>query len=449
MKKLSSYINYKDINGITSILEYRTKGAVGKKNALQNVDMDKIEGKPAEKNGTGGKIEVDPPVDNSAAKGIDKETMSRNEKVVYRRMRNKRDFFIQGKAGWGKTSIIQSMAEKCGIPPANIIVMYLDKCEATDLGGIPIPVEGETKRGKRTYKQELLPPTFANRFDEAPDEQFLLFFDEMNQARPDVMNALMPIVLEHRIAGKDYDNFFVGAAGNYEDENSALEELSGPLLSRFGGIIEWEADTDDAWDGAFRHLHKKYDNQIAPEYLDFLRQHARLFVNPREIENEIIKRGVLACIKNDDNWDTDEWFDDFKMLSRAAREKRKLERSEEKDLMEVAEKTYMLVKNGGKSMSSAAEQKRKSREMFEEDFIKKMKKALERGFIIGDGEDQSQYGVSEENFVELASLVDDGDKYNGEMFERLLNNIKAQGVKPKFKTNKDFEGKYKDPFADD
>ena len=44
-----------------------------------------------------------------------------------------------------------------------------------------------------------------------------------------------------------------------------------------------------------------------------------------------------------------------------------------------------------------------------------MKKALERGFIIGDGEDQSQYGVSEENFVELASLVDDGDKYNGEI----------------------------------
>ena len=30
-----------------------------------------------------------------------------------------------------------------------------------------------------------------------PDKQFLLFFDEMNQAADDVMNALMPIVLRN------------------------------------------------------------------------------------------------------------------------------------------------------------------------------------------------------------------------------------------------------------
>ena len=80
----------------------------------------------------------------------------------------------------------------------------------------------------------------------------------MNQAQPDVMNALMPIVLEHEIAGRKYgptdkngkvteSNFFVGAAGNFEDENDAVNELSGPLKSRFKPIIVWK--THDEYKG--------------------------------------------------------------------------------------------------------------------------------------------------------------------------------------------------------
>ena len=41
----------------------------------------------------------------------------------------------------------------------------------------------------------------------------------MNQAQPCVMNALMPIVLKNVICNVQFDNFMVGAAGNFEDEN--------------------------------------------------------------------------------------------------------------------------------------------------------------------------------------------------------------------------------------
>ena len=64
MKKLKNFVE-----GLTEeeILEYRTK----KTPAAANVDPEKIEGKPAEKNGTGGRWSIDEPKDDDAISDID------------------------------------------------------------------------------------------------------------------------------------------------------------------------------------------------------------------------------------------------------------------------------------------------------------------------------------------------------------------------------------------
>ena len=81
----------------------------------------------------------------------------------------------------------------------------------------------------------------------------------MNQAAPDVMNALMPIILKNEICGKSFKNYIVGAAGNFEHENDAVNELSEPLLSRFGGIITWKTGGEAEWKSAFNWMKNKWE----------------------------------------------------------------------------------------------------------------------------------------------------------------------------------------------
>ena len=94
--------------------------------ALQDVDMDKIEGKDADKNGTGGKIGYNEPVNDKVeqfiAKKVDRSTFSKNKKAVSRRMMARDDFMVLGKAGWGKTSIIEDLAEQYGQPVPEVYV---------------------------------------------------------------------------------------------------------------------------------------------------------------------------------------------------------------------------------------------------------------------------------------------------------------------------------------
>ena len=455
MKQLNSFISYKELNNNLKSLVVEARGRKPKQ-----IDIDKIEGKDADKNGTGGKIGINEPTDNSAADvDIDREQLSKNERRLLSKFQAEDDFFIVGKAGWGKTSIIKQMAKKCGIPKENIITMYLDKCEASDLGGIPIA--GKDENGKP--KQIILPPVFAQKIAEHEDQKFLLFFDEMNQAAPDVMNALMPIILEHEIDGQKYgkrdkdgnvieSNFFCGAAGNFESENDAVNELSGPLKSRLKPLIVWETDTDEAWGAAFKYLHSEWDDKVSKEYIDLLQQNANLFENPRELEQKLIQKYVYKFITKKINQPVEDWLDHIERLV-----KDDLTRSQEKALQVIAEKTFNVVKNGGASENeteNASRGRRKGQDMIPQDVKDSIKNAITKGYMIqyedadGNPMDPSKpggknvkYGISRENIMLLS-----GNEFNAEQMERLINMFEEDGVK--FRFEKDSEWKaagYKDP----
>ena len=455
MKQLNSFISFKELNNDLKSLVVEARGRKS-----QNIDVDKIEGKDADKNGTGGKIGIDEPVDNSAANvNLDRSQMSKNERRLYMKFKHRDDFFIVGKAGWGKTSIIKSMAKQCGIPSENIITMYLDKCEASDLGGIPIA--GKDENGKP--KQIILPPVFAQKIAEHEDQNFLLFFDEMNQAAPDVMNALMPIILEHEIAGQKYgkrdnkgnvikSNFFCGAAGNFESENAAVSELSGPLKSRLKPLIVWETDTPEAWAAAFKYLHKQWDDKLSKEYIDLLEQNATLFENPRELEHKLIDKYVWGSIEEGDVPEVEDWLDHLERLV-----KDDLTRSQEKALQIIAEKTFNIVKNGGKledASTSSSRGRRKGQDMIPQDVKDSLRNAITKGYMIqyedkdGNPMDPSKpggknvkYGISRENIMLLS-----GNEFNAEQMERLINMFEEDGVKFRFEKNSEWKAAgYKDP----
>ena len=406
-----------------------------------NVNPERIVGKDVKKNGTGGKFAIDEPTDNDAIEPLSKDQLNKNMKRLLMKFKADEPFFIMGEAGWGKTSIIKSMAKRFG---RTVITVYLDKCEATDLGGIPVP--REDKRGNAYVDSAM--PAWAQYMLEHDDKQFLLFFDEMNQADGAVMNALMPIVLETEVCGVKFDNFIVGAAGNFDHENDAVNELSGPLKSRFKPIIVWETGGDAEWKQAFDFMHKEWDGKLGedgPAYIDLLQENRDLFQNPREVEHKILK-WCSKMIDTDDKdlFDVEDYLDRLEGLT-----KEDLNRTQEDKLKKLAEATYNLV-NG---LPLSPERKRsKGKEMMDETLKNTIKKAMRNGFMTNgpDSSDKRKYGISKENApLVFCDPEMTENACNREMFDRYINKLEADGLKFKYETDDEWrDAGLVDPFED-
>ena len=406
-----------------------------------NVNPERIVGKDAKKNGTGGKFAIDEPTDNDVVEPLSKDQLNKNMKRLLMKFKADEPFFIMGEAGWGKTSIIKSMAKRFG---RTVITVYLDKCEATDLGGIPVP--REDKRGNAYVDSAM--PAWAQYMLEHDDKQFLLFFDEMNQADGAVMNALMPIVLETEVCGVKFDNFIVGAAGNFDHENDAVNELSGPLKSRFKPIIVWETGGDAEWKQAFDFMHKEWDSKLGedgPEYINLLYENRDLFQNPREVEHKILKWcSKMVDTDDKDLFDVEDYLDRLSGLA-----KEDLNRTQEDKLKKLAEATYNLV--NGRSLSP--ERKRsKGKEMMDETLKNTIKKAMRNGFMTNgpDSSDKRKYGISKENApLVFCDPEMTENACNREMFDRYINKLEADGLKFKYDTDAEWkEAGLADPFED-
>ena len=406
-----------------------------------NVNPERIVGKDAKKNGTGGKFAIDEPTDNDVVEPLSKDQLNKNMKRLLMKFKADEPFFIMGEAGWGKTSIIKSMAKRFG---RTVITVYLDKCEATDLGGIPVP--REDKRGNAYVDSAM--PAWAQYMLEHDDKQFLLFFDEMNQADGAVMNALMPIVLETEVCGVKFDNFIVGAAGNFDHENNTVNELSGPLKSRFKPIIVWETGGDAEWKQAFDFMHKEWDSKLGedgPEYINLLYENRDLFQNPREVEHKILKWcSKMVDTDDKDLFDVEDYLDRLSGLA-----KEDLNRTQEDKLKKLAEATYNLV--NGRSLSP--ERKRsKGKEMMDETLKNTIKKAMRNGFMTNgpDSSDKRKYGISKENApLVFCDPEMTENACNREMFDRYINKLEADGLKFKYDTDAEWkEAGLVDPFED-
>ena len=345
-------------------------------------------------------------------------------------------------AGWAKTASIMKWAKKFGW---TTLTVYLDKAVATDLGGIPVPAKSaETGALYMNYSH----PGWLLYMEEHPKEKFFLFFDEMNQAAPEVLNALMPIVLETEVCGVKFDNFIVGAAGNFDHENDAVNELSGPLKSRFKPIIIWETGGDAEWKQAFDFMHKEWDSKLGedgPAYINLLYENRDLFQNPREVEHKILKWcSKMVDTDDKDLFDVEDYLDRLEGLT-----KEDLNRTQEDKLKKLAEATYNLV-NG---LPLSPERKRsKGKEMMDETLKNTIKKAMRNGFMTNgpDSSDKRKYGISKENApLVFCDPEMTENACNREMFDRYINKLEADGLKFKYETDDEWrDAGLVDPFED-
>ena len=404
---------------------------------------------------------IEPPYDDGAVEDIPDEDYNDNLLDLQAKFDADEPFFIQGRAGWGKTSIIEDMAKRAG---RHVITVYLDKAQATDLGGIPVPVE---ENGVAKIVNAM--PDWAAYMLEHKKDKFLLFFDEMNQAQPDVMNALMPIVLKNVICNIQFDNFMVGAAGNFEDENEeGVSELSGPLKSRFKPIIIWNSGSEDDWKATFKYLHKKWDKEFGKEVIDEFEKRAMLFENPRELEHKVFKaiKNTREKAKNDPKIKLSRYNPQWCKRRLTDIVKDELNREEGNKLNELAEIYHKLLVEGPDAFKKKDEKgesksrRSKGSDQVSEEIKQQIKNAMKRGYMMNDERDSKgnlidkrKYGISRENInvfcdIELSDK-ESGEVVNAEMLERIINKLEADGVKFKYETDAEWKkAGLSDPYED-
>ena len=293
--------------------ENETIASIGK-TVVKLDNYDDFEGKRADKNPSHGMFSVDAPLEYSKKLFTDKKVWNDNLEDLFDAIKGKSDFFVQGEAGWAKTALVTQMANTCGY---TVITVYLDKAVPEDLDGLPAVREDKNRQSGIVQVRAL--PVWAQYMLDRPNEKFLLFFDEMNQATSDVMHSLMPIVLKHVIGGIEFDNYFCGGAGNMSYEDNTLESIPKALMSRMGGApITWITGTPEAWKEAFEYLHGEWDNQISKEVVSAFERHATIFASPRDIEKNIFKN--VATIKN--SFDEDDEFNERDRVSVGSLERR-------------------------------------------------------------------------------------------------------------------------------
>lgn len=145
---------------------------------------------------------------------------------------------IWGKHGIGKSSIVEQVAKDLGM---NCICIMLSQREAVDLLGVLYTKEDKELGISVTDSHP--PAWFVTALKKG---NLVLFLDEFNLARREVMAASFELVLSKRLNNIQLpDSVFIVCAGNPEDERYNVTPMSDALVDRF---LHIKADPDlDSW----------------------------------------------------------------------------------------------------------------------------------------------------------------------------------------------------------
>lgn len=192
--------------------------------------------------------------------------------------------YIHGKPGIGKSAIVAKIAERRGI---GFIDLRLSQLESSDVRGIPTP---DMKLGAsrwlppetipfEAFKDLNVPGDHGRKFSDGG----ILFLDEFNRARFDVLQPSFQLVLDHRVGlHKLLDNWFIVCAGNLgeEDKTEVTEITDSALNNRFIHFFADDAGLYDCW-----KEWAETDGKVHSDVLGFLAtKPSALYTDPKEGE---------------------------------------------------------------------------------------------------------------------------------------------------------------------
>jgi len=198
----------------------------------------------------------------------------------------KRDIPVMliGSSGFGKSELIRQAATAIpGYPvsASNILDIRAGMLNVEDLRGLPMLVKSDDF--EKSFTQSTV-PAWLKKVILHPNDNFVLFFDELNHASAAVLNSVYGIILERTL-----DEFKFGertrivAAGNKADQNEDLTELSDPLLRRLE-VIDIDKAIDIDTNFYEKYLVDKYKKDIPEEILKLVFDPDTLTADARSVE---------------------------------------------------------------------------------------------------------------------------------------------------------------------
>ncbi len=138
-------------------------------------------------------------------------------KEILKRMPLDKSVMLHAKHGVGKSSVVRQVADELAEETGEAYGFYdvrLSQCEVGDIKGMPH--KDVEKDVLRFLKQEWWP--------KAQDSKGILFFDELNRASKDVLQAVFEICLDRRLDGEKLpDGWRVVSAVNSDDDYDVVE----------------------------------------------------------------------------------------------------------------------------------------------------------------------------------------------------------------------------------
>ena len=106
------------------------------------------------------------------------------------------NIMLVGKHGIGKSEILTSYFRSKGM---KVVTLFLGQmADPGDIIGIPSKVEKQDAAGKATSRTDFTPPYWFPQ----DDQPIVLFLDELNRARPEILQTVMDLTLNRKLAGK-------------------------------------------------------------------------------------------------------------------------------------------------------------------------------------------------------------------------------------------------------
>lgn len=209
--------------------------------------------------------------------GIDVPEIRQSD--FYALLEDEENTLVFGNKGIGKSSIVRKFAKDKG---KTLLVFPLATMIPEFIGGVPYAQVSADK--KTEYFTLLLNEQLAPMF-ECKGKDYILFFDEINQAPTEVMNCLYgPCHIDpeqREWCGHSLEFAQIVAAGNLSDGTDGtvyLNELPGPLLDRFDVFLLVNSDKD-----AMDYLKKKWKN--IPQVAKYIKAMQDSKINPRNMDH--------------------------------------------------------------------------------------------------------------------------------------------------------------------
>ena len=167
-------------------------------------------------------------------------------------MPSDQNIMLSGRHGIGKSEILTKFYKDKGM---KIVALFLGQMsDPGDLIGLP-------NKDEKTGKTEFMPPYWFP----VDDEPIVLFLDELNRARPEVLQTIMDLALNRKLAGRTLPEGSVVISAVNDGEEYQLTDLDPALVSRFN--IYQFSPTPAEW---LLWAEKK---QLDERVIDFIRDH--------------------------------------------------------------------------------------------------------------------------------------------------------------------------------